>query len=553
MNVQKLWRKALNYYFKNRLLLWLILLSLVILTFKINKVALLGDEAIYSQTARETLENKSFFTLYFNNNVWFEKPPLLIWITMGFYWIFGISQNITHLIPILFSVLCILYTYKLAYLFFNSKLAAFLSGFFLLSNYAYLWYSRQNMMDIPLMFFISFSFYYYFKYFKKKEKKKINLNLSALGIGLAILIKSVVGFIPFLIILIHLCIFNRKLIFSKRFIIFIVIIILIFLPWHIIMFILYGWDFWNSYFGYHISHRALEGMHTDSANINNYFFYISRLFKKISIYEIIFIFTLLFRKFYNFKKYKREIIFLFIWFFTFLILFSLIKTKLNHYILPIITPAAIYMGFVINNLYQKKSALILIVSVVSLLNLFEFFYLKDVYFGKTVIVVPFLLDYYFNISIIIKSFCILFWIIIFCLLKKYRTILVNKALIIIIIFNLIIPIKPVKNNTIKNGSDKINKVIQNNPVKLNVLYEHNYPSYSFLFYLPRESKHWYINRDEKMVYYDYKNKMEEIEFCFIEYVKIKKDSGEKVDCYKKGCIFPCKIMKKNNGEQFPDF
>jgi len=43
------------------------------------------DEAIYAQISKEMILNNNYLTLHWNYEPWFEKPPLLMWITALFF------------------------------------------------------------------------------------------------------------------------------------------------------------------------------------------------------------------------------------------------------------------------------------------------------------------------------------------------------------------------------------------------------------------------------------------------------------------------------------
>jgi uncharacterized pyridoxal phosphate-dependent enzyme len=50
------------------------------------------DEAIYSAVSKEIVTSGEWLTLHFHHRVWFEKPPLLMWLTAAFYRVLGVSE-----------------------------------------------------------------------------------------------------------------------------------------------------------------------------------------------------------------------------------------------------------------------------------------------------------------------------------------------------------------------------------------------------------------------------------------------------------------------------
>ena len=169
--------------------LYLLILSVVVLFFQLDGSVGNWDEAIYSEVAREGLLMNNWTDLYYKENLWFEKPPFVIWLTMILYKIFGINEFATWFFPIIFGILGILGTYYLSKNLFNSKIG-FLSALILLSIPHYLLMSRNNMMDI---FLVSSSVLSFLFLIKSKESGKY-LFLSAIFLSVAFMSKMLLLF-----------------------------------------------------------------------------------------------------------------------------------------------------------------------------------------------------------------------------------------------------------------------------------------------------------------------------------------------------------------------
>ena len=50
------------------------------------------DEAIYAQVAKEMVSSGDWITPHWNQQEFFQKPPLLIWLTALLFKVFGISE-----------------------------------------------------------------------------------------------------------------------------------------------------------------------------------------------------------------------------------------------------------------------------------------------------------------------------------------------------------------------------------------------------------------------------------------------------------------------------
>ena len=69
------------------------------------------DEAIYAEIAWEILQDGDWLTLHWGYEPWFEKPPLLMWITASFYQIFGTNEFWARAASAVSGIALILITY----------------------------------------------------------------------------------------------------------------------------------------------------------------------------------------------------------------------------------------------------------------------------------------------------------------------------------------------------------------------------------------------------------------------------------------------------------
>jgi len=72
------------------------------------------DEPRYAEIAREMLELRDWVTPHLNYVKYFEKPPLMYWLTAVNFMLFGMSEFVVRLWPALFALLGICMTYLLA-------------------------------------------------------------------------------------------------------------------------------------------------------------------------------------------------------------------------------------------------------------------------------------------------------------------------------------------------------------------------------------------------------------------------------------------------------
>ncbi|HET6976176.1 MAG TPA: glycosyltransferase family 39 protein [Pyrinomonadaceae bacterium] len=90
--------------------LYLLLFGLIIVFYfyGLGKLPLLGpDEPRYAQVAREMFLNRDLITPTLGGHTWFEKPPLLYWMIVAGFKVFGVSEWAARLGPAICGLLTI--------------------------------------------------------------------------------------------------------------------------------------------------------------------------------------------------------------------------------------------------------------------------------------------------------------------------------------------------------------------------------------------------------------------------------------------------------------
>ncbi len=222
------------------------------------------DEAIYAKIAKNIFTTGEYFTLHWwPGELWFEKPPLYMWLVSGLMHLVGVSEWAVRLPSAIFGLGTVMTVYLFGKRLYN-RTVGFLSAFVLLTTFQFLYYSRIGMLDVTLTFFTTLSIYFYWH--AEEDLKKSFWVISGLSMGLAVMTKGIVGFLPLLVILAH----QATLIFSGKkklesnlinnTLLFLLSSAVIFLPWHLIMLQQHGISFFKTYIGYHVLRRATEGI-----------------------------------------------------------------------------------------------------------------------------------------------------------------------------------------------------------------------------------------------------------------------------------------------------
>ncbi|MHB8068227.1 MAG: ArnT family glycosyltransferase [Desulfobaccales bacterium] len=125
---------------------FLLILCLAVYLPPLFRVPLIRAEAMYALIPREMLDAGHWLLATLNGVPYLDKPPLLYWLTILAYKIFGVSEASAR-VPILACTLGeIWFTYLLGRRFFNPR-AAWLGGFVLLSCIGFFSLHLQILID----------------------------------------------------------------------------------------------------------------------------------------------------------------------------------------------------------------------------------------------------------------------------------------------------------------------------------------------------------------------------------------------------------------------
>ena len=316
------------------------------------------DEPVYGQTAREMYQSGSWLTPRLNGNLWFDKPPMYFWLAACSYAIFGVNEFAARFPSVFFAALLLALVFRWTASVFgpNAGLCAALTlGTSLLFSII----ARAAVTDMTLCFFMTLSFYWLYRAFESPDEKFRFINLFYFTSGFSVLTKGPVGLVLPLMAAVPFFAARKRwdvirgLFSPTGFALF----ALSALPWYIAMLLLHGKQFYYTFIGYHNLIRFLEPEHVKTSGIWFYipvfilgFFPFAASVSKAAWFVASGIFD---REFY--RKYisglrdceSRETgAFSYILVINVIILafFSVSKTKLPTYILPVFPIAAIAFG-----------------------------------------------------------------------------------------------------------------------------------------------------------------------------------------------------------------
>ncbi len=268
-----------------------------------------------------------------------SHPPLLIWMGYLATSVFGMNNVVLKGLIFIFSLAVLWLLMKIGANVYSPR-AGIIAAIIFCSNLIFNIFGKRFQFDIPYTFLILLSFLFFLKYLDTEEKKYNYY--SGIVFGFCLMIKILVGFfIPMAIFIWYILFRNKTKYTLKDLVVLSVIGIAIAAPWHAYMFIKYGWEFFNWFFFYHIYERALIGVEHNTKG-SGYIYHINYLLTILPFGAIILFGA--FKKLMNVKSLKAKEAFILVWFLIGFIIITLFKTKLEVYILLILTPGVFIAG-----------------------------------------------------------------------------------------------------------------------------------------------------------------------------------------------------------------
>lgn len=364
--------KFLNFINKHPEIFCLSLLTLVCLIFLffgLNFYPLMDvDETRYAVMARDLAYSLNWNNLYLNLTPFLEKPPLYFWLVGASIRFFGAFTEFAVRFPIaILASFTVFFTYYVGKKVISRKFGM-ISALILVSSIFFLILSHIAILDMVLTAFVTGAIYCGFlTHYCEEKNKKYYWWYFYLFIGLSFLAKGILGLvIPFAVILPYSLITKTaKEIFKPINILpGIIIFLAIAVPWHVVMYKEYGFEFIKQYF---LVHHFARFINSESIGRERPFYYFGPVFIlgffPWSFAFIAFIadgYKKIATKYKNTEgKFKEKISAIFdtttneqqllvfgaLYFVIVFVLFSSSSTKLPTYILPVFPAAALLTGY----------------------------------------------------------------------------------------------------------------------------------------------------------------------------------------------------------------
>ncbi len=299
------------------------------------------DERYHALVAKNLIQHPLRPTLYDNpilqynyknwagNHIWLHKQPLPLWTMAASMWLFGTNEIALRLPSVVLSTIGIWLTFSIGSFFFSKRIG-YLAAFFYAINGLIIELAGGRIatdhIDIFFLFFIELSIYLSIQ-FVKKESILCNV-FAGIAMGAAILSKYLPALIVvpiWLFIVVDSGKFKTKsVVFHGS--VFLIACAAISLPWQFYIFKTFpleaGWE--ASLNIKHIT-EPLDG------RTGSYFYFIDRM--RINYGELIYLPVLWFLWKTMNSFHDKKLLAVCIWFLVPLLFFSLVKTKMQGYML----------------------------------------------------------------------------------------------------------------------------------------------------------------------------------------------------------------------------
>lgn len=150
------------------------------------------DEGMHAAMAQVMLSTGDWVTPVFNGEAFFDKPPLVNWLTAVSFLLFGITEFAARLPSALAGFGTVLLTYSLARRIYGPATAIY-AGLILATSFEFIVLSKVVQYDIPFAFFVTLAIWCYaFSILDERRAFRYLLGFYA-SVGLAVLTKGPIG------------------------------------------------------------------------------------------------------------------------------------------------------------------------------------------------------------------------------------------------------------------------------------------------------------------------------------------------------------------------
>ncbi|MEH2080025.1 MAG: glycosyltransferase family 39 protein [Nostoc sp.] len=379
---------------------WLMVVSWVAFGWNLGNTGLIDEtEPLFAEASRQMFVTGDWITPFFNGDTRFDKPALIYWCQAIAYYIIGVNEWAVRLPSAIaaFGLICLAFYTIQWYLAKQDELeqvsrptrrylTSFIAAALMALNPETIIWARTGVSDMLLTGCMASALLCFFLGYAGKEgsrgageqrsrgaeelitntqspmphapfPNKWYLAFYVLIAG-AILTKGPVGIVlPGLIVAAFLLYVGkvREVLREMYLFVGILIIIALSVPWYALVIWRNGWNYINSFFGYHNLERFTEVVNGHSAPWYFYLIVVLLGFAPYSVYLPASIIRLRFWQrshWRSLERFQQFGLFAWFWFASVFAFFSIAVTKLPSYVLPLMPAAAILVALLWSDLFS---------------------------------------------------------------------------------------------------------------------------------------------------------------------------------------------------------
>ena len=278
-------------------------------------------------------------------------PPFVIWITALSFLLFGISEFAARFGSALFGALTLFVIYGIGKRL-RSKSVGFLAALLFGLNPFVTFYARQGQLDTTLTFFLALAAYFILSALQQDDRWKAVL--VGLSLGGALMTKLFVGFgIPLaLVALLPLVGRQERASLARLTWVSLSVALVVALPWHVFMTVAHG-DGNPMFFltQSQLFERAVSGIEGNVKPLG-IFYFVNQLLILFPVGIAWFVLGMVRAG----RARERDWLLIALWFAVFFVVFSLMRTKLPVYTLPMLVPASLIAAGAMDDAFTGETS-----------------------------------------------------------------------------------------------------------------------------------------------------------------------------------------------------
>lgn len=311
--------------------------------FGIGGVPLLDpDEPVYAETAREMIQFKDFLSPRIFLEYWYDKPPMYYWLVAFAQMIFGDNEFAARFPASLMAFGTSVMVYVSGTKLFNER-AGFWSAIILTSSIQFFYMGKAAVTDTTLLFFMTGAVLAF-------AHKRYWLMYACMA--LATVTKGPIGIVfPGAIIFLYLVVVGQlREILRMHVIRGLLLYFLIASPWYYAMYTVHGMEFIETFLGFHNVVRFTTPEHASRVT---FWYYLPVIILGMFPWTGILCQSIKASISESRIDDMRKLLLLHVWWIFVFVFFTICKTKLTSYILPMWPPMAMLIGWNISRMMIK--------------------------------------------------------------------------------------------------------------------------------------------------------------------------------------------------------